>query len=176
MVREHWGPALRCPSTEANPSRQVGPYTPGPSGWSSLETSFSKVCKAELKAPTETEPHRIPIKSMRFLLTVRFHLNCATNYWFCWHSWQFSRATQFKTNVYLIRIWLLRLQSSWKWNRSCCSQFAKLLQSRGPSSYKRMDSSVRSKQCALIPQSHLILQQYATATTTTWVDHFNLTL
>lgn len=173
MVREHWGPALRCPSSEASPSRQVGPYTPGPFGWSSLETSFSESVQGRAKGPHRNWAPRIPIKSMRFLLTVRFHLNCATNYRFCWHSWQFSRATQFKTNVYLIRIWLFRLQSSWKWNRSCCSQFAKLLQSPWPSSYKRMDSSVRSKQCALIPQARLILQQYAMAT---WVDHFNLAL
>lgn len=41
-----------------------------------MEISFSKVCSSELKAPTETEPHRIPRKTMKFLPTVRFHLNC----------------------------------------------------------------------------------------------------
>ena len=51
---------LRCPGPEARP------YTPSPSGWSSLEISFSKVWSSELKAPQKPSP-RIPRKTRKFL-------------------------------------------------------------------------------------------------------------
>lgn len=100
-LSKHWDPTLRYAGPQASPSRQVGPYTPSLSGWPPLKIHCSKACNSELKAFTETQPHRIPRKTMRFLLIGKFHLICAPKCWFFWCSWQFSRATQFKTSAHL---------------------------------------------------------------------------
>lgn len=84
--------------------------------------------------------------------------------WLFWCSWQFSRATQSKISVCLIRIWLLRRQSSWKCNETGRWP-ARLLQSRGP-------SGCEEQGVCLSPQAPLGLQEH---TEPVWRDHFSPT-
>ena len=143
-LREHRDPALRYAGPQASSSRQVGPHTPSLSEWPPLKISYSKVCNSELKAPTETQPHRIPRETMRLLLTGKFHLICVPKYWFFCAIGSFLEQLNWRpVCIYLIRIWLQRWQSSWKWNESCSSQFAKLLQSQELSRYKGVTSDRR---------------------------------
>lgn len=109
---------LRCPGPEARP------YTPSPSGWSSLEISFSKVWSSELKAPQKPSP-RIQESFCKSEVSSKLCQKC----WLFWCSGQFSRATQFKTNVYLIRTWLLKHRVPVSETRAAV--VCKALQSRG---------------------------------------------